>query len=206
MSDAPTAAPAKSKRGGARKGAGRKKKGHTSPTIVDGIDLQAALGAPAPDSIEAEAQKYVQTALADLVKLMVYAASETVRVKAACDILDRGYGKPSVDAGGLEQMSLFTVGTPPELAKGIREEARKHANLAIEVLRKIGADGESESARRAANKAILDRGLGMVAAAKLEHGPVLNPGKKQQAQEAAQAATREGPYSPIRPPAAQTLQ
>src|SRR5262245_62119479 len=121
----------KSRRGGARPGAGRKPKGHKPASVVGGIDLDAAMAAPVPDDIETAAQSHARSAIAELAKLMVHAKSESARVNAACDVLDRGYGKPSADAGGLAQFSLFTVGTPADLAAEIRTEARKHANLAL---------------------------------------------------------------------------
>lgn len=190
----------KSRRGGARPGAGRKPKGHKPASIVGGIDYDAAMAAPVPDDIETEAQKLARVALGELVKLMTYAKSESARVNAACDVLDRGYGKPSADAGGLAQFSLFTVGTPADLASEIRTEARKHANLALEVLKKVGMTAESDAARRQANKALLDRGLGMVAAAKLDQAPIASLGKKEEADRAAKAATRDGPFAPRRMP------
>jgi hypothetical protein len=82
----------------------------------------------------------------------------------------------------------------------IRTEARKYANLAIEVLRKIAADGSSETAIAAASKALLDRGLGTVGKARLPDEQRDRPlGKKEEASRAAEVAAT-GRFATPRPP------
>lgn len=189
-----------SRRGGKRAGAGRKKSGHQSTSGVSGFDLKAALSAPAPEDIESVAQLHAREAIASLVKQLMHGASESARVNAANALLDRGYGKPSVDAGGM-QMSLFGAGVSVAAASDIRDEARKYANLAIEVLRKIATSGESESARVSAARSLLDRGVGTVAQAKVVDGGLGKPlGKKEEASLAARNAGAGRYATPAPPP------
>ncbi len=210
MSSSAEEAPAKSKRGGKRPGAGRKPKGHKATSALPALDLEAALAAPAPDDIESTAQAYSRGAISSLVKQLCHGKSETAKVNAANAILDRGYGKPSVDVGGLSQLSLFG-GIRPAAVVGdeIRVEARKYANLAIEVLGAIATRGETEGARVSAAKSLLDRGVGTVQVARVPEG--LTPktmGKKEEAAIAARNAAA-GRYAPPPPPGAakaETLQ
>src|SRR4051794_38361109 len=203
MSTSADAAPAKSKRGGKRPGAGRKAKGHKSSSALPSIDLEAALAAPAPDDIESTAQAYARGAIASLVKQLSFGKSETAKVNAANAILDRGYGKPSVEVGGLMQMSLFG-GVRPAAVVGdeVRVEARKYANLAVEVLGSISTRGETEGARVSAAKSLLDRGVGTVQTAKVPDGLMPKTlGKKEEAAVAARNAAA-GKYAPPPPPGA----
>ncbi len=91
----------------------------------------------------------------------------------------------------------------------IRVEARKYANLAIEVLGAIATRGETEGARVSAAKSLLDRGVGTVQVARVPEG--LTPktmGKKEEAAIAARNAAA-GRYAPPPPPGAakaETLQ
>lgn len=206
MSSGDDAAP-KSKRGGKRPGAGRKPKGHKASSALPALDLEAALAAPAPDDIESSAQAYSRGAIASLVKQLCHGKSESSKVNAANAILDRGYGKPSVDVGGLSQLSLFG-GIRPAAVVGdeIRVEARKYANLAIEVLGSIATRGETESARVSAAKSLLDRGVGTVQVAKVPEG--LQPktmGKKEEAAVAARNAAA-GKYAPPPAPGARRVE
>jgi len=191
----------KSRRGGSRPGAGRKPKGHKASSALPEIDLAAALAAPAPDDIESLAQGHARDAIASLVKQLSFGKSETAKVNAANAILDRGYGKPSVDVGGLAQMSLFG-GIRPAAVVGdeVRVEARRFATLAIEVLRSIATRGETEGARVSAARSLLDRGVGTVQVARVPEG--LQPkvmGKKEEAAVAARNAAA-GRYAPPAPP------
>lgn len=201
MTDSAAPAPAKSKRGGRRPGAGRKKQGQKSSSALADIDIEAAKAAPVPDDIESAAQVHARDAITSLVKQLCHGKSETAKVNAANAILDRGWGKPSVDVGGLAQMSLFG-GVRPSAVVGdeVRTEARKHANLAIEVLRSIAVHGETEGARVSASKSLLDRGVGTVQVARVPDG--LAPkvlGKKEEAAVAARNAAA-GRYAPPAPP------
>src|SRR5688572_25978240 len=89
----------KSKHGGRRPGAGRKKKVRAA-TALDETDLRALLAEGAPDRVETVAQRHARLAIAALVKKLVAGANEAARVAAANAILDRAYGKPAVDIGG----------------------------------------------------------------------------------------------------------
>lgn len=180
----------KSRRGGKRIGAGRKAKGSTSPSLVGGIDLQSVLAAPVPDEIESVARRHARTAIEALQKQLLFGQSESARVNAANAILDRGFGRPSVDVGGDAMLPFFGLAPDRTTSQEIRQEARRHAQLAIEVLNKIAGHGASESARVMAAKSLLDRGLGTVAAAKIgtEELPVRPLGKKEEAAIAAETA------------------
>lgn len=201
MTETPASPPVPSRRGGKRPNAGRKPKNQKSTSALPEIDLNAALNTPPPDDIESAAQTHSRDAIASLVKQLVHGKSETAKVNAANAILDRGYGKPSVDVGGLSQLSLFG-GARPMAAVGdeIRIEARKYANLAIEVLRSIATRGETEGARVSASKSLLDRGVGTVTTAKLPEGitPKVLGKKEEQAVAARNAAA--GRYAPPPPP------
>ena len=110
MSETPASSPVPSRRGGKRPNAGRKPKNQKATSALPEIDLTAALNTPPPDDIESAAQTHSRDAIASLVKQLVHGKSETAKVNAANAILDRGYGKPSVDVGGLSQLSLFGGG------------------------------------------------------------------------------------------------
>lgn len=191
----------KSTRGGKRPGAGRKPKRHTAPAALADIDLAAALAAPAPDDIETAAQTHAREAIASLVKTIAHGRSETAKVAACNALLDRGYGKPSVDVGGLAQLTMFGGSLATGAASmEIRTAARAYANLAIETLRAIATRGETEGARVAASRSLLDRGVGTVQVAKMPEGVLTKPlGKKEEASRAAQNAAM-GRYATPPPP------
>jgi hypothetical protein len=192
-------------RGGARPGAGRKKK----PRALNAV---AAMAAPAPDEIDGVAQSHARLAIEGLVKLLLHGGSEASKISAAKEILDRGYGKPAVEIGGDAAMLPFMAAPIASQALSvsaeIRTEARKYANLAIEVLRGIASDGHSESAIASACKALLERGLGTVGKARMPDEIRDRPlGKKEEAARAAEAGAT-GRYATPAPPRAlaETLQ
>ncbi len=187
-----------SRRGGTRPGAGRKPKGYKTASGISVIDLKAALAAPAPDDIETFAQQHAHEVIAELVKIMLHGRVEAARVNAANAILDRGYGKPSNDAGGM-QISLFGAGVSVVAVSAIRDLARSYASLAVAVLRKIATGGESESARVSAGKSLLDRGVGTVAQAKVIDDVTRPLGKKEEAAVAARNVADEH-YAPWEQP------
>lgn len=195
-------------RGGKRPGAGRKPKGYAKPSAMSELNRVSALATPAPDEIDGVAQRHARDAIEALVKLLFYGTSEAAKITAAKEILDRGYGKPAVDLGGDAAMLPFMM-APASLAlqstsltSEIRTEARKYANLAIEQLRKIAADGASETAIASASKALLDRGLGTVAKARMPDEQRDRPlGKKEEAARAAEGAAT-GRYATPAPPRA----
>jgi hypothetical protein len=188
--------------GGRRANSGRKPKGYVAPTAIAGLDLKSALALPPPQDIEGVAQKHARSAIDALVKQLLVGSSEAAKVSAANAILDRGYGRPSVEAGGDPMLPfLGVVSTSKSIATEIREEARKSALLAIEVLHRIKDAGASETARVQAAKSLLDRGLGTVAPAKMpdEFGQ-RTLGKKEEAAEAAKAAASGRYVTPPAPP------
>lgn len=193
----------KSGRGGRRPGAGRKPKGYMKPSALSELNRVAALATEPPEEIDGIAQQHARLAIEALVKLLFYGSSEAAKISAAKEVLDRGYGKPAVEIGGDAAMLPFMMApaAPTEsLTTSIRAEARKYANLAIEVMRKIAADGASETAIASASKALLDRGLGTVGKARMPDEQRERPlGKKEEAQRAAVAAAT-GKYATPLPP------
>ncbi len=193
----------KSRRGGARPGAGRKPKGYVKPSTLSDLNRTSALATPPPEEIDGVAQGHAKDALSALVKVLTFGKSEAAKITAAKEILDRGYGKPTVEIGGDAAMLPFML--PPErethsVHADIRTEARKYANLAIEALRKIALDGSSETAIAAASKALLDRGLGTVGKARMPDEQRDRPlGKKEELARAAEVAAA-GPYATPAPP------
>jgi hypothetical protein len=182
----------RSRRGGRRPGAGRKPKGYVKPSALSELNRVSALATAPPDEIDGVAQRHANHAIEALVRLLFHGASEAAKITAAKEILDRGYGKPAVEIGGDVAMLPFMMAPPAQPASitaEIRAEARRYANLAIEVLRKIAVDGASETAVAAASKALLDRGLGTVGKARLPEEQRERPlGKKEEAARAAEAA------------------
>jgi len=143
-----------------------------------------------------------------LVKALIHSSSEAAKIAAAKEILDRGYGKPAVEIGGDAAMLPFMMAPSSgstqaaSLTADVRAEARKYANLAIEVLRNIAENGSSDTATVAAARALLDRGLGTVSKARMLDEQRERPlGKKEEAARAAQAAA-SGLYAPRLPPRA----
>ncbi len=197
-----------SRRGGARFGpdgkslAGRKKKEFSLPTSLSELELKALLSEPAPDEIDAIAQQHAPLAIETLARVLIYGSSESAKITAGKEILDRGYGKPAVEIGGDAAMLPFMLApsTAPTLTGEIRAQARKYAPVAIAVLRKIAQDGQSETARAQASKALLDRGLGTVGKARMSDEQREQPlGKKEQAKRAAETAAT-GVYATPPPP------
>lgn len=194
----------KSLRGGARAGAGRPKKGQSRLLGLKPIDVRAAMDASPPAEVDAVAQRHARRNIDNLVKLLLHGESEAAQIAAAKGILDRGYGKPAVEIGGDAAMLPFMVA--PDLQSSIsvsaevRAEARRFANLALLVLQKIADDGRSESARAAANLAMLDRSIGTVGKARMPEEQRNRPlGKKEEAARAAEAAAT-GKYATPAPP------
>lgn len=193
----------KSLRGGARPGAGRPKKGQNRSLRLSALDVRAAIEAPPPDEVDAVAQRHARRNIDNLVKLLLYGESESAQIAAAKGILDRGFGKPAVEIGGDAAMLPFMMAPDshaPTISAEVRAEAKRYANLALLVLQKIADDGRSESARAAANLAMLDRSIGTVGKAKMPDEQREQPlGKKEQAQRAAQIAAT-GRYAPRQAP------
>jgi chemotaxis receptor (MCP) glutamine deamidase CheD len=161
-----------------------------SATAFDEADVDLLLAEGHPDQIESSAQRHASVAISALVKKLLRGSSEAARVSAACEILDRGYGKPGVDIGGdaAMQLPLVMVPTAPLMSTEMRHEARKYANLAIEVLVRIANYGNSETAAVGASKALLNRALGTVGTARMPDEFRERPlGKKEMATRAAEA-------------------
>lgn len=204
----PAGQPPKSRRGGRRPGAGRKKKVHVAPTIVTDVEFAAALAEPPPAEIDVIAQLEAVNTIAVFVRQMMLGESEAAKIAAANAILDRGYGKPAVEIGGDAAMPMLPFMMAPGVAPAVtgtaevRAEAQKYARLAIEVLKKIRDKGTSESARVSAGKSLLDRGYGTVGKARMPDEQRDRPlGKKEEAQRAAEAAAT-GRYATPPPPKA----
>lgn len=190
------------RRGGARPGAGRKKKEFSEPTSLSELELRVLLSEPAPEEIDAIAQQHAGLAIETLARLLIYGTSESAKITAGKEILDRGYGKPAVEIGGDAAMLPFMMvpTTAPTLSADIRCQARKYSAVAVAVLRKIAQDGQSETARASASKALLDRGLGTVGKARMPDEQREQPlGKKEQAKRAAETAAT-GVYATPSPP------
>jgi hypothetical protein len=198
---------AKPKHGGRRDGSGRKRK-MVDPTFVDQATVDLLTADAPPDQIEKPAQRHARNAILALAKKLLSGGSESARVTAANAILDRGYGKPTVDIGGdVAQPNLFSP-LNQELAAGsfevvsmeVRTEARKYARLAVEVLYRISQFGRSESAMVSASSSLLNRGCGTVGTAKLpEEFKETRLGKKETALVAARTAA-SGKYATPSPP------
>jgi len=193
-----------SRRGGARKGAGRKPKRASSPTAINEVDLKAAMTAPAPAEIESAVDGQWRQSLEGLKNIMLHAGSDTARIAAAKEVLDRGYGKPAVEIGGDGALPMLPFMAAPSLAPSttatMRAEAQKYANLAVLVLRKIAENSLSETARVAAHRALIERECGTVGTAKMPDERREQPlGKKEQAQRAA-AAAATGRFATPTPP------
>jgi hypothetical protein len=200
-----------SRRGGARPGAGRKKKGLSAPTSLSELELKALLAEPSPDEIDGLAQRHSSLAIETLSRLLIYGSSESAKITAAKEILDRGYGKPAVEIGGDAAVMMLPFMAPPSLAVStsadVRAQARKYAAVAVAVLRKIAQDGQSETARAGASKALLDRGLGTVGKARMPDEQRERPlGKKEEASRAAEAAATGRFATPAPPRRTETVQ
>lgn len=184
--------------GGARPGAGRKKKGAVSPSAVAPLDIRVALAAKAPDEVEPLACRYVQAAVEALFKELVAGLSEAARVAAANEILDRGWGKPTVESGGDLVLPFFGTAPARALPSEIRGQCRRLTDLAIETLHKIATGGVSESARVSAARSLLSRGLGAVAPARVPEDQALRQlGKKAEADRAAKNPDTASPMGQL---------
>lgn len=203
----------KSKRGGKRPGAGRKPKGYVKPSVISDLNRVKALASEPPIEIDSIAQRHAKGAIEALVSLLFHGKSEAAKITAAKEILDRGYGKPAVEIGGDAAPTLPFMMQPVSvpsvsLTAEVRAEARRYANLAIEVLRKIAADGDSETAIASASRALLDRGLGTVGKARMPEEQTSERllGKKEQAQRAAESAATGRYATPAAPRSHQAVQ
>jgi hypothetical protein len=191
----------KSLRGGRRATSGRKPKDFVSPSALAADEIKTALSAPVPQQIESLAQKHARLAIETFARQLTSGLSEGPRIDAANAVLDRGFGKPGVDAGGQAFLPFMVKSDSAEIADEIRKAARKLAPLAIATLKKIATCSESESARVKAAKSLHDRGLGTVATAKVPDDAYRRPvGKKEERAEKAKVAAR-GRYQTPSPPA-----
>jgi hypothetical protein len=181
--------------GGARPGSGPKK-----GTVLSAVELRSAEAAEIPAEIDAAAAPDALVSISSLANQVRFGVSEAAVISASVAILDRGYGKPGVEIGGDAMLPFMMKPAAPSVSSAVREEARKHAMVAIAALRKIRDHGQSETARVSAAKALLDRGLGTVAAARMLDEFDKRPlGKKEEAQRAAESAAK-GRYATPAPP------
>jgi hypothetical protein len=192
------------RRGGARRGAGRKRNASRSPTAINPVDMAAALDAAPPSEIDAALSGQARRSLDGLVAIMLHAGSDSARIAAAEEMLDRGFGKPAVEIGG-DAMPMLPFAAAPEqpsvsMNASVRAEARRYANLAVLVLRKIAENSLSETARVAAHRALIKRECGTVGTARMPDEQRDRPlGKKEQAARAAEVAST-GRYAVPPPP------
>lgn len=176
--------------GGRRPGAGRKPK-MSSATAIAGTDLKAALEDEVPEDVDSLAAGHTRDSIMALAQQLCHGTSESARIDAANVILDRGYGKPTVEAGADPMLPFLGRAPVRSIANEIRDEARRYARLAIMVLDKIQNNGSSEAVRVRAARALLDRGLGTVTPARVpaQLGALSSPmGKKEQRSSSAKAA------------------
>ena len=150
--------------GGARPGAGRPRR--TADVTVAPISTPAEAVDEPIENVETVAAAHAMNALAVLVAQLRSGANEPAKIAAANAILDRGYGRPAVDVGAAAMLPFHAAPSSVSASSNVRFEARKYAWLAIDVLRTIAAAGASESARVAAARSLLDRGVGTVGTAK----------------------------------------
>lgn len=203
----PKAARDGTRRGGARPGAGRKKKPERPPSSLSELELRALLAEPAPEEIDGVAQRHADLAIETLTRILQFGQSESAKISAAKEILDRGYGKPAVEIGGDAAMLPFMMAPNSQAAAltrtdDIRTQARRWAAVAVAALRAIAQNGQSETARASACKALLDRGLGTVGKARMPDEQRDRPlGKKEEAARAAEAAAT-GRFATPPPPRA----
>lgn len=190
------------RRGGARPGAGRKRKESRSPTALTPVEIAAALEAPPPDEIESLLNGQALRSLRALVDEVKHGLSDSARIAAAVEILDRGYGKPTVEIGGDAAMPMLPLMMAPESSitiaatSAVRDEAKRYASLAVKVLQVIAERSPSESARGAAHRALIKREVGTVGVARMPDEQRDRPlGKKEEAARAA-AVAASGLYAP----------
>lgn len=184
--------------GGARPGAGRKKKGAASTSGIAPLDLRAALAASPPAEVEPVASKHARVAVEALYTELVAGLSDAARVAAANEILDRGWGKPTVESGGDLTLPFFGTAPARELPSEIRALCRNLTELAVQTLLKIATSSSSESARVTAARSLLNRGLGAVAPARVpEDAGLRNLGKKAEAERVAKNPDTASPMGQL---------
>jgi hypothetical protein len=190
--------PAKGRHGGARPGAGRKRKGAAPAAAIPDLDLRVALATPAPGEVEPVAAQHATLALEALYKVLVAGISEAARVSAANEVLDRGWGKPTVESGGDLMLPFFGTSPAREMPSEIRAACRKLTALAVQVLLTIATAGASETARVTAARSLFNRGLGAVAPARVPDDVGLRSlGKKAEAQRAAENPDTQSPMGQL---------
>ncbi|HYA73483.1 MAG TPA: hypothetical protein VEF36_10045 [Roseiarcus sp.] len=187
--------------GGRRAGAGRKPITRVATTAFSELDLRALLNESPPSDVAEVASRHAGSAILSLARQLQHGESEAAKIAAANEILDRGYGKPSVETGAqpiLPFAPLPQISTSPA---DLRDEARKFARLAVETLRRIAENGASESGRVSASRSLLARGLGVAPTARLPDEFGARPLGKREEQAQAAAAAASGRYAPPPPPA-----
>lgn len=185
--------------GGRREGAGRRKRPATS---VSGIDLRIAEDGDPPEDIDSLAAQSAVSSIAALVRQLTHGTSDSAKIDAAITILDRGWGKPTVEAGADPMLPFLGRAPVRSLANEVRMEAQRYGTLAVLVLEKIRDNGSSEAVRMRAIRALLDRGFGTVTPARMPAQLTQlarQVGKKEQATTNAKAAAI-GRYATPAPP------
>lgn len=189
----------KSSWGGKREGAGRKKRGDLPRAAASA--LKGARIEPLLEDVEKAAMQHALDAVEALAKQLVAGESESAQVRAANALLDRGYGKPTAQAGGDMMLPFLGRSTSSAIATAVREAAQLYGNLALATLRKISERGRSESARVKASTSLLDRGIGTVAPARIDEAPLFEAvGKKATLQQSAREIGSTGRFATPAPP------
>ena len=160
------------------------------------IEVEEALAAESPGEVEKVAQAYARSSLANLVREILHGESESAKVTACNEVLDRGWGKPAVEAPG-DPMLPFAPAPGPSLTLHgeIRDEARRYTRLSIQTLERISAAGQIAQARVAASRSLLNRSIGTVAAARLPDQAAQAPLGKKEAQAIAARTASSGIYA-----------
>jgi hypothetical protein len=152
-------------------------------TALDIAAATAAAVAPTPAEFEASLRAQAGMGLEQLRIVMLHDKSDSARVTAANMIIDRGFGKPTTDTGVDMMLPLFDQVFLKTAPGETIEAARMLAPLARTVLIKIAQGSVSGAARNAAVRSLHDRGLGLVAPARLDAYQADSKaiGKKEQA-------------------------
>jgi hypothetical protein len=159
--------------------------GEARSSYLTEAEIKAAEAEPVPTSaaeLALTCRAGLYSTLEQLVKIMRDPwQRSSARVAAAGEVLDRGHGRPSVEAGVNAQIEFFAeefkTASPDEFAS----TCRSFTNEAFAVLRWICANGAPVSARIKAARMLIARGAGLAPAASNDPLTARAAGKKAQA-------------------------
>ncbi|MFZ0495717.1 MAG: hypothetical protein WCF64_09725 [Methylocella sp.] len=129
-------------------------------------------------------RRHAYEALDVLVEIMRNGTSQTARIAAAEQVLDRGSGPSSIEVG-VDMTDMFSAFDEPSHDE-FKATCQALAPEAIDILRTIAAHGKSSAIRVRAARALLARGKGLAAQA------ATTPGGRSKKAEAASAAASAG--------------